>query len=174
MQYQSIILELMTRIQKLEEEVSMLKQQVNIADTCANQENASVEGTTLENIPVQYQKMTNEMIIACYEGGKKLLGGENASDVADKIVEETGMNKNSAIMYVYAVHGMLEGTVYKRAISAKAMKKYFDTILSEYGRFGLQKAIKATRLHVAYRRECGHVVDSIEEICDSYEKKMSS
>lgn len=174
MQYQSIILELMTRIQKLEDEVYRLKQYADNISISGSQENPDVEKDISENTVVQYQKMTNEMIIACYEGGKKLLSGEMASDVADKIVEETGMNKNSAIMYVYAVHGMLEGTVYKRAISAKAMKKYFDTILSEYGKFGLQKAIKATRLHVAYRRECGHVVDSIEEICDSYEKKMSS
>ena len=75
-------------------------------------------------------------------------------------------------MYLYAVQGMLEGTIYKRAISAKAMKKYYDTIFDEYGSNGLRKAIQATRLHIAYRRDCGHTVDSIEEICDAYENRL--
>ena len=75
-------------------------------------------------------------------------------------------------MYLYAVQGMLEGTIYKRAISAKAMKRYYDTIWNEYGSAGLKKAIRATRLHIDYRRDCGHMVDSIEEICNQYEGRL--
>ena len=88
------------------------------------------------------------------------------------IAESTGMNRNSAVMYLYAVQGMLDGTIYKRAISAKAMRKYYDTIWNESGSVGLKRAIQATRLHIQYRRECGHTVDSIEEICKQYESKI--
>ena len=121
---------------------------------------------------VAYKKMTDEMIDICFKCGKKVANGENVQELADDIAESTGMNRSSAVMYLYAVQGMLSGTIYKRAISAKALKKYFDTIWNEYGSQGLKKAIQATRLHVDYRGSCGHMVDSIEEICDQYERRL--
>lgn len=124
------------------------------------------------NSAVSYKKMTDEMIEICYKCGKKVVAGENIQELADDIAETTGMNRNSAIMYLYAVQGMLEGTIFKRAISAKAIKKYYELIFNEYGSAGLNKAIKATRLHIAYRRECGHTVDSIEDICNVYAKRL--
>lgn len=120
----------------------------------------------------QPQKMTDEMIKACYEYGKKLHDGGNVSELADRVVSETGMNRNSSIMYLYAVSEMLDGVVFKRAISTKAIKRYFDMILVEYGRTGLEKAIRATRYHVEYRRSCGHMVDSIEMLCDEYQSRV--
>ena len=36
----------------------------------------------------------------------------------------------------------------------------------------LKKAIKATRLHIDYRKSCGHTVDSIEEACDKAEARL--
>lgn len=172
MQYQSIILELMGRIQNLEEEVRELKRQLADMTSGTSQEEILYTNEDVRTgSVVQYQKMTDDMIMACYEGGKKLRDGSNAQDIAENIAEITGMNKNSAVMYLYAVSGMLDGVVYKRAISAKAMKKYFETIYNEYGKAGLQKAIRATRFHTEYRRECGHVVDSIDSICDLYEEK---
>lgn len=173
MQYETIILELLSRIKKLEEEVGELKQVlltrslVQVTDNTAN--NIEDERT---DATVSYTKMTDEMIDICYKCGKKLASGENAQELADDIAESTGMNRNSAIMYLYAVQGMLDGTIYKRAISAKAMRRYYDAIWNESGSAGLKKAIKATRLHIDYRRECGHMVDSIEEICNHYENRL--
>lgn len=173
MQYETIILELLSRIKKLEEEVGELKQVlltrslVQVPDNSAN--NIEDERT---DATVSYTKMTDEMIDICYKCGKKLASGENAQELADDIAESTGMNRNSAIMYLYAVQGMLDGTIYKRAISAKAMRRYYDTIWNESGSVGLKKAIQATRLHIQYRRECGHTVDSIEEICKQYESRL--
>jgi len=117
------------------------------------------------------QKMTEEMMKSCYKYGKILNTEGNLTEVVEKVVKETGMNQNSAIMYLYAVSNMLDGIIYKRAISTKATEKYFDMILAEYGISGLEKAIRATREHVDYRRACGHMVDSIERICDNYQKK---
>ena len=176
MQYKTIILELLSRIKKLEDDVAELKQAqnrtINIQtynDEISNEEDnytAQMEPT------VPYKKMTDEMIDICYKSGKQVVAGESVQELADDIADSTGMNRNSAVMYLYAVQGMLEGTIYKRAISAKAMKKYYDTIFDEYGSNGLRKAIQATRLHIAYRRDCGHTVDSIEEICDAYENRL--
>lgn len=103
--------------------------------------------------------MTDEMIMICYEYCKRFFAGENAGTLADKIVYEVGMKRSSAIMYLYAVCAMLEGVVYKRAINTKAIKRYFDMILAEYGRSVLEKAIRATREHIKFRRSCGQMVD---------------
>lgn len=173
MQYETIILELLSRIKKLEEEVAELKQTLLSSSSVSISEDAIVNVSGERNDgTVSYTKMTDEMIDICYKCGKKLASGENAQELADDIAESTGMNRNSAIMYLYAVQGMLDGTIYKRAISAKAMRRYYDTIWNESGSAGLKKAIKATRLHIDYRRECGHTVDSIEEICNQYERKL--
>ena len=174
MQYETIILELLSRIKKLEDDVSELKRTLDTRNTTPvtlTQGEDDAESTG-RKATVTYKKMTDEMMDICYKCGKKVANGENAQELADDIAESTGMNRNSAVMYLYAVQGMLNGTIYKRAISATAMKKYFDTIWNEHGSKGLEKAIYATRLHIEYRRSCGHMVDSIEEICARYEKRL--
>ena len=170
MTYESVILEMLTRIKNLENEVATIKQQLNpvTVTTSDGERETSAPNTTA----TQYTKMTDEMIDICYRCGKKVHQGENPQDLADDISVETGMNRNSAIMYLYAVSGMLSGTIYKRSISAKAMKIYFDKIFNETGSAGLKRAIRATRLHIDYRRDCGHMVDSIEQLCDDYEHRL--
>lgn len=108
--------------------------------------------------------MTDEMIMLCYRCGKRLGDGENPAELADMIAAETGMNRNSAVMYLYAVSSLLSGTVFKRAISGKALRKYYDLIFNEYGSAGLKKALEATRLHIDYRKDCGLAADAIEEL----------
>jgi len=175
MQYETIILELLSRIKNLENEVDSLK--LALSERTPNPErleNNSPEKTAGHVQPEEsgpYKKMTAEMIDICYQYGKKIGEGENVQMFANEIVRKTGMNRNSAIMYIYAVSSMLQGTIYKRAISAKAIEKYFDKIYQEYGDNGLQKAIQATKLHINYRKRFGHTVDSIEKICEKYEMK---
>lgn len=172
MQYETIILELLSRIKRLEDDVNEPK----LAQSATHTADETMETGTDDQILVEntasYKKMTDEMINICYKCGKKAVAGESVQELADDIADSTGMNRNSAVMYLYAVQGMLEGKIYKRAISAKAMKKYYDSIFNEYGSAGLKKAIYATRLHIEYRRECGHTVDSIEEICNAYENRL--
>jgi hypothetical protein len=174
MQYETIILELLSRIKKLEDEVSELKRTLDAQKTepVFTVHNGNKAEPMSRESTVTYKKMTDDMIDICYQYGKKVADGKNAQDLAGDIAKATGMNRNSAVMYLYAVQGMLNGDIYKRSISATAIKKYFDTIFSEFGREGLRKAIYATRLHVDYRRSCGHMVDSIEEICNQYERKL--
>lgn len=169
MQYEAVILELMTRIKNLEDEVALLKERILSTEVSANTEQST---ENVSSSPTQYQKMTDEMIKMCYSVGKKMLSGGNAQELADNLVEMTGMNRNSAIMYIYAVHGMLTGTTYKRAINAKAMKYYMKTIFDEYGSQGLKKAITASRNHIKYRREYGQPVEYLDEICNQFEAML--
>ena len=178
MQYETIILELLSRIKVLEDEVNLLKQKVeNISagteDEDENEEDpVDTDGSeNMKRFSKPRKKMTDEMNRICYEYGKKVSEGKNAQEMADEVVQKTEMNRNSALMYLYAVSGMLDGTVYKRAINAKATRKYFDYILQEYGQSGLDKALDATRQHIKYRKECGLTPDAIETLCDEYEQK---
>lgn len=169
MQFEKIILELLSRIQKLEEEVDLLKQILQEKVEENKNENNSLDSSEGN---ATYKKMTDEMIDLCYKYGKKVHGGENVQEIADDISYETGMNRNSAIMYLQVVSNMLDGVIYKRAINSKALQKYFDNIWNDFGSKGLKNAIQATKLHIEYRREFGHPVDSIEEICNRAEKRL--
>lgn len=175
MQYEAVILELMTRIKKLEDEVAALKNAIGRFDGQDEQNLAAGEVSTAPEVrrgQGSYKKMTDEMVMICYKCGKELNDGANFAELADVIVGETGMNRNSAIMYIYAVSSLLSGTVFKRAISGKALRKYYDLIFNEYGSAGLKKALSATRLHIDYRKECGLTTDAIEELCDEYQDRL--
>lgn len=164
MQYETIILELLSRIKKLEADVEELKQS-QFHHVTQQESPAAVS-------PASYTKLTDEMIEICYKYGQMVFRGGNAQELADNAAEETGMNRNSAFMYICAVSSLLSGKIFKRAISKKALEIYFKKIFNDYGSAGLKKAIKATRLHIGYRRSCGQTVDSIEEVCNKAEKRL--
>ena len=174
MQYETIILEMLSRIKKLEEDVEKLKKSQSECElnTTRTLDDTDMSIVSRRESPVTYKKMTDDMIEMCYRCGRKVSEGESAPELADDIVDETGMNRNSALMYLYAVSGMLKGEIYKRAISAKAMKFFFERIFNDFGSAGLKNAIKATKLHINYRKDCGIPVDTIEEICESYERRI--
>lgn len=175
MQYETIILELLSRIKQLEDEVTLLKQVQSELQTALAAQNDLEDGAQqvyAEEVSGSYKKMTDEMIEICYCCGKRVLNGENVMELADEIAAETGMNRNSAVMYLYAVSAMLQGTVFKRAINTRALKTYFQRIFDEYKSQGLKKALQATKLHIEYRKECGHTVDSIEELYESFLRRL--
>ena len=74
MQYEIIILELLSRIKKLEEEVSELKQAFHspVATNSSIEENVNSEYDENTDRSVTYKKMTDEMIDVCYKCGKNL------------------------------------------------------------------------------------------------------
>lgn len=175
MQYEAVLLELMTRIKTLEGEVERLKEEVRDLRSPA-EALAAGERMAQEEIgggrqdDGAYVKMTDRMIDSCYAYGKRAFESRETDiwDLASKVSAETGMNRNSAFMYLHAVKSMLEGTVYKRAINAKATRRYFSNIRAEYGEAGLARALQAVELHIAYRKELHHPVGSIEAICREF------
>lgn len=184
MQYETIILELMTRIKALENDVADIKATIHPLTTPVNPAGisdfdidadisvASIPNPSRNTTP--YTKMTEQMMDICYNYGKKAYRTPDANigDYADIVANETGMNRNSAFMYIYAVKNLLEGKVFKRAISAKALRKYFSTIYSEFGNAGLAKAIAASREHIKYRHSYNLPADSIVALCDEFQNKV--
>ena len=176
MQYESILLELMERIQALEEEIRKLKaQQPMEGSEPAPQSEAPQSKAQQEAEITPRQKMTEDMMQACFAHGVRLFRQEEGAELRteiDAVVRETGMNRNSAIMCVYAVRSMLEGELYKRAISARLTEFCFERIRQELGEELLKKAIEATRAHIRYRQALGHKVDGLAALCDRYENQI--
>lgn len=169
MQYDSIILELMSRIKKLEDQVANLTQQMEMM----REKPASSSVEQVEKSQ-SYTKTTDAMMDACYAFGKQAFQNRTGYlwPMADQVAAQTGMNRNSAFMYIGVVKNMLEGVVYKRTVNGKALERYLSNILSEYGKNGLSRALHATELHIAYRKQCGIPTESVEALCATYRKKL--
>ncbi len=171
----------MSRIKVLETEISNMKESIS------NLESAILSGGTensnqAENLlspaggqgSSSYTKTTDQMIDACYLRGKEAYGspGVNIWSLADTVAGETGMNRNSAFMYICAVKSMLEGVVFKRAVNTRALKRYFSAIHHDYGDAGLRRAVASVRKNISYRESFHLPSDSICAVCDEYEKKL--
>lgn len=170
MQYEKIILELMSRIKNLEEDVSTLK-----ACITSMKDNQVVAGQILLNRRTKsYIKNNDSMIDACYLYGKKAY--ENSESdfkiYADAVFRETGMNKNSAYICIYAVKSLLDGVVFKRVISSKALVKYLGYIRNDFGKNGLKKSISALKGHIEYLQSCGKPANSFVKIYNEYKVKI--
>ncbi len=178
MQYESIILELMSRIKALEGDVANLKAAIHSLEMKLNSDEntdvSAVSAPAAARNTIPYTKMTGEMMDICYSYGKKayLTPDANIGDFADAAAREARMNRSSALMYIYAVKNMLEGKVFKRTISAKALEKYFSAIYAEFGKAGLSNAIAAARAHIEYRQSCSLPADSIAALCDEFQGKI--
>lgn len=175
MQYESIILELMGRIKVLETSCEQMQQQIQqLCQRLEQVEQAPAVGTD-RAVVAEEKKITDAMVLACYTQGVRLFQTQQSGvrPVAEAIQKQTGMNRSSAILYLYAISGMLTGKSYKRGINCEATEQYFNWILRDFGPAYLQRAINATREHVAYRRMCGYPVDKIDMLCDRYQKKIS-
>ena len=184
MQYVAIILELMSRIKTLEEEVSLLKSAVSALESQETAhpnersdiaERKSSSAASSKQSSVSYTKTTGQMIDACYEKGVEAYEQPNANiwPMADSVSEATGMNRSSAFMYICAVKSMLSGTVFKRAINTRALRRYFQSIYNDYGAEGLRSALSSVRKNIAYREGFHLPSDSISAVCDEYEAMLS-
>lgn len=185
MQYETIILELMARIKTLENDVADMKTTVQSLEAAVNSvgnpdldidvdsPDAAAPTPSALNTTT-YTKTTEHMMDACYTYGKKAYRTPDANigDYADLVAVETGMNRNSAFMYIYGVKNLLEGKVFKRAISIKALRKYFSAIYEEFGKTGLANAIQATRANVEYRQSYNLPSESIIALCNEFQKKI--
>lgn len=160
MQYETVILEMLSRIKNLENEVEELKSMIENNDTFNGCEEKGRKNITV----------TDEMLDECYLFGKKAY--ENTySDVrsfAQTVSKETGMNENNAFMTITAVKFLLDGEVYKRALSAKALDKYLDNILNDYGKTALSRALDSMDKHIEYRHSKNHNVDALIKVCNKY------
>lgn len=170
MQYEKVILEMLERIQTLEEQVQQLQQQA--AKPIA--ESFLQETLTPPRERRTNTKVTEEMLEECYRMGKLVYEGDEREIplLAELVSQKTEMNPNNALMTIFAVVAMLNGELYKRTLSSKATAKFFENIQRDYGNGALQRAIASIRQHINYRRMLNYNADRLEATCDQFQKQL--
>lgn len=159
MQYETIILEMMSRIQKLEEEIEQLKNTVssNIIEPS--------DAQTKRNV-----KVTPEMTRLCYEKAKAVYNNQylDTNILAEEVSSKTGMNFNTAKMNIGSIILMLKGEEYNRILSADSLDLCLDMIYCEFGMPGLTKALNATKLHIEYLKTKGIATSKLISVFNKY------
>ena len=158
--YERIILEMLERIRAAEERIEALEARLNAADTPAAE-------------PSRRTGLTMEAIDACYDLALRLeqQGGADASRAIAELAQAHGCKPNYAICFVSAVRAMVNGREFKFAIKEQAARRYFERILTDFGKQGLRKALTAARAHVAYQQSKGNPARGMEALCRQYEAR---
>lgn len=103
--------------------------------------------------PAARRPITEENSIECYELGKKVWQNKTTRTKAADEMEEKGMSRTSAFFMISAAEEMLTGKTYKRALSQMTTRVFLKQIFQDFGKSGLQKALKALDGHIKYKSE---------------------
>ena len=96
-------------------------------------------------------KMTIEMTESAYAYSKKVYAGEmSVRESVNRLVNDSHMNKKSASNYIENFGKIMDGQVYKRNLSQKAIDYFLTKILEDYGVDKLSNAIQAVDKHIEY------------------------
>ena len=108
----------------------------------------------------------------CYFYGKIVVTGNiNIGSAASKL-EETGMDKGSAQIYIKTVQAMINGELYKRTISELATRYFLEAITEDYEKEGLRNALNSIKLHLEYQNN-HQTLPSIRRLYNEYIEKLS-
>ena len=96
-------------------------------------------------------KITKAMIEEGYSVAKKIYEEQlNRKEGLNDLVQNYGMNPNSAADFLQNFNCMINGRKYSRTNSAKAVDYFLDRINLDYGNEKLQKALSAVKAHIEY------------------------
>ena len=65
-------------------------------------------------------------------------------------LQNIGINKNSAVDYLYNFSHLVNGRVFTRTMNLLSTKYFLDRILEKYGSKGLKDALQSLSLHIDY------------------------
>lgn len=98
-------------------------------------------------------KITNQMIHASYEYGKKVINNElSMEEAVNYLNTEFSMNKSSAKMYIESLISMINGVVYTRKTSLYATEYFLNCIKRDFGHEAYNLAISSVRKHIEWNR----------------------
>lgn len=166
MQYETIILEMMGRIQKLEEEIKELRATIEAGST----ESDETQFRSAKMQPKKNVKVTPEMTRLCYEKAKALYRNPylDTNDLAEEVSTQTGMNLGTAKMNINSITQLFKGEEYKRLLSADSLDLCLEMIGNEFGKEVLEKALTAVNLHIAYLKTIGNPAWKLLSVYNKY------
>ncbi len=103
-----------------------------------------------------------------YQVARQVYEGEIRPTDAIDYLADIGLNRSSARDFLYILKSMLDGVVYKRAMSTGATDYFMQKVREHYGPEKLANAIAALRLHISYK---GDAMPGYLAIADKYEEK---
>lgn len=117
-------------------------------------------------------KIGKREIELLYDMSEKCYDGKITRKKALDILEGENINRSSAFFHLSNYTHLVNGEVFKRAMSALAVSYYLEKILETKGEDVLQKALQSLSLHLDYyEKVTGTKVKKRREILDEYRMK---
>lgn len=99
---------------------------------------------------VPKNKISNEMIHACYIIGKEWASGSIARAEVDERLEDVKINNTTGWGYVSNYRNLVDGREFARTMNLYATRYYLTKIFKNKGEIGLQNALMSLMLHIKY------------------------
>ena len=130
-------------------EVMITEESVDSRLAYIDQHGKPTKSTTFEMMN-RCAVMTPDKTDACYNAAIDVSsGGADVDEMARQISQDTGMNENSARMYIKAVLAMLGGEPFTKDINTYSVNRYLDRIYEDFG----AEAMPTARHAIAARNE---------------------
>lgn len=96
-------------------------------------------------------RISEQQLIAACEVASSTYGGRTtAADGVATLARQHGMNASSALGFISDYRHLLNGEVFKRTMSAPAMRLFLESIHAEHGTRGLAQALTSLKAHIEY------------------------
>ena len=118
-------------------------------------------------------KITNEIVEKAYKVAKDFYDNRITLKEAQDTLVQDGMNKNSAMDYIYNYSNLIQGKLFTRTTNAYGTDYYLSRIYEESGQLGLQNALISLSQHIEYYEEkSGASVNKRREIYEKFLKLL--
>ncbi len=135
-----------------------------------SKENKRISDKTKNKVTMSVIKNIYPIAMDVYEERKTLKDGVN------QLVEEVGMNKGNAWVYIRFFVQLKEGELHRNKMSANLMAtSYFlEKILADDGKDGLKVALKSLRMYIEYAEEVfrSSSLIGLRKICEEFSEKL--
>jgi 5-methylcytosine-specific restriction protein A len=119
------------------------------------------------------KKITEQMVERSYEIGKKIRMKELTLTDGVNALVNIGMNKASALDYIYNYKKLTSGEKFIRTTNAYATNYFLEKIFHDEGREGLKTALKSLAGHISYyETKSTGKVKTRKEIHDRFLEKI--
>lgn len=119
--------------------------------------------------------ITSEQFAAAYTLASKVFDGALRPEAAaNELHANYGLNKSSARDFIGQYRSLMNGTVFKRTMSAPAMEYFLSQILRERGRAIAARALSAAWEHVGYYEGIQNTtLHRFRSVLDSFKPRLS-
>lgn len=118
-------------------------------------------------------KITNEIVERAFEIAKDFYHNKLSLEQAQDVLVKKGMNKNSAMDYIYNYSNLIQGKLFTRTINLYGTDYFLSKIYEENGQNGLENALISLFQHIEYYEEkSGSKVKKQRDIYERYFKLL--